>query len=344
MSTQVLGIEKILECPVCMDTYKKPKVLPCQHSFCLECLFKAYRDGHRFSPFKIKCPVCRMEHEMRTFAMSINDFDQQFPNHFILLALLDAKQKEVESKMQKVSEEKRHFNKPPASKPVPMPNVSIRAQEISSSPYSSSPRCISCVIEPKWHCVMCDKQLCNDCVSEHFEIYSTHEIFNLDAQLLCEEAIHRHFREMRAVTNYLHQECTWEKMWKEYMEMLIRSAPCITKGCIIGAYSSTVLARSKPPIGRDLLANENELRQISEIFRNVRLGVSPSNCSLEGVYYDIVSARDNIIFAQRVGGGFFAIKTRVSIIIAVFNGEVQEAITTGGAVERIAKILRDSYY
>ncbi|XP_038064878.1 uncharacterized protein LOC119735245 [Patiria miniata] len=49
-----------LECSICTDKYKQPKVLNCLHSFCEECLVK-YRDGtHRGAP-QIPCPVCCQE-------------------------------------------------------------------------------------------------------------------------------------------------------------------------------------------------------------------------------------------------------------------------------------------
>ncbi|XP_038066259.1 E3 ubiquitin-protein ligase TRIM56-like [Patiria miniata] len=57
------AFEKIgahLECSICTDKYKQPKVLNCLHSFCEECLVK-YREGtHRGAP-QIPCPVCRQE-------------------------------------------------------------------------------------------------------------------------------------------------------------------------------------------------------------------------------------------------------------------------------------------
>ncbi|XP_039247578.2 uncharacterized protein LOC120325527 isoform X1 [Styela clava] len=48
--------EDFLTCRICMDSYKKPKVLNCQHSFCLSCLesCKTTENGSYMS-----CPVCR---------------------------------------------------------------------------------------------------------------------------------------------------------------------------------------------------------------------------------------------------------------------------------------------
>ena len=33
-------IAQVLECPICYDKMKKPKILPCQHTFCWKCLKK----------------------------------------------------------------------------------------------------------------------------------------------------------------------------------------------------------------------------------------------------------------------------------------------------------------
>ena len=39
------GIEKILECPICLEQIKNPKMLPCQHSFCLKNCLENLVDG-----------------------------------------------------------------------------------------------------------------------------------------------------------------------------------------------------------------------------------------------------------------------------------------------------------
>ena len=40
-------------CPICYQLYKDPKVLPCQHSYCRECLSKLEKDK------QVTCPECR---------------------------------------------------------------------------------------------------------------------------------------------------------------------------------------------------------------------------------------------------------------------------------------------
>ena len=33
-------ISDITECPICVETFTDPKVLPCVHTFCIKCLLK----------------------------------------------------------------------------------------------------------------------------------------------------------------------------------------------------------------------------------------------------------------------------------------------------------------
>ncbi len=51
---------KYLECSICLEFYKKPKVLPCMHTFCLSCLDehikKSSVDGKKQ---QFHCPYCR---------------------------------------------------------------------------------------------------------------------------------------------------------------------------------------------------------------------------------------------------------------------------------------------
>jgi hypothetical protein len=47
-----------IKCKVCDETFQKPKVLPCLHTFCEDCLEKAFEDNN---PEQITCPTCRTE-------------------------------------------------------------------------------------------------------------------------------------------------------------------------------------------------------------------------------------------------------------------------------------------
>lgn len=73
-------IQQRLTCPVCLDRYKQPKLLPCQHTFCLHpCLTNLYDRTSR----KVKCPECRSLHNV-----PMNGVDS-FPNNITIQRFLD---------------------------------------------------------------------------------------------------------------------------------------------------------------------------------------------------------------------------------------------------------------
>ena len=68
--------EDLLTCSICLERYKNPKILPCHHSYCEQCLvnLKGQRDG-------IKCPNCRQRHLVSNI--------QQLPPSMIINCVID---------------------------------------------------------------------------------------------------------------------------------------------------------------------------------------------------------------------------------------------------------------
>lgn len=60
---------RILECPICCELFRQPRVLPCQHTYCLDCLEKCSvvvkheeeEDETAPSVLLLRCPVCQRE-------------------------------------------------------------------------------------------------------------------------------------------------------------------------------------------------------------------------------------------------------------------------------------------
>ena len=52
------NLKKEAECPLCLETVKDPKTLPCLHSFCLLCLDEHAGYARRQLQTTINCPVC----------------------------------------------------------------------------------------------------------------------------------------------------------------------------------------------------------------------------------------------------------------------------------------------
>ena len=53
------NLKKKAECPLCLETVKDPKTLPCLHSFCLQCIDKHAGYAKRKLETTIKCPGCQ---------------------------------------------------------------------------------------------------------------------------------------------------------------------------------------------------------------------------------------------------------------------------------------------
>ena len=66
-----------LTCPICYELYKKPKYLPCYHSYCEECLVKLQNGSD------ITCPECRI-----TSAIPPGGI-KQLPNNFFINRIVD---------------------------------------------------------------------------------------------------------------------------------------------------------------------------------------------------------------------------------------------------------------
>ena len=76
---QMKKVASHLTCPVCYELYKKPKYLPCYHSYCEECLVKLQKAGSD----SITCPECR-----KTSAIPSGGI-KQLPNNFFINRIVD---------------------------------------------------------------------------------------------------------------------------------------------------------------------------------------------------------------------------------------------------------------
>ena len=79
------SLRKEAECPMCLETVKNPKTLPCLHSFCLKCLDRLANCARRQLQTTIKCPVCKT-----SFSIPETDTFADLPSSFYLNRLVDA--------------------------------------------------------------------------------------------------------------------------------------------------------------------------------------------------------------------------------------------------------------
>ena len=76
---QMKKVASHFTCPVCYELYKKPKYLPCYHSYCEQCLVKLQKAGSD----SITCPECR-----KTSAIPSGGI-KQLPNNFFINRIVD---------------------------------------------------------------------------------------------------------------------------------------------------------------------------------------------------------------------------------------------------------------
>jgi len=72
--------DQLLTCCVCLDRYRTPKLLPCQHSYCLEPCMEGLVD---YVKRQVKCPECRAEHRIPYNGI------QGFPTNYTLTKFLE---------------------------------------------------------------------------------------------------------------------------------------------------------------------------------------------------------------------------------------------------------------
>ena len=77
------NIEKLVECAICFNTIETPKMLPCQHTFCLNPCLKSMVDVPKA---KIKCAICRREVKLP------GDGLQNLPSNILLSNLIETLQ------------------------------------------------------------------------------------------------------------------------------------------------------------------------------------------------------------------------------------------------------------
>ncbi|XP_018335904.1 RING finger protein nhl-1 [Agrilus planipennis] len=123
--------EQLLTCAICLDRYRNPKLLPCQHSFCMEPCLEGLVDYVRR---QVKCPECRAEHRIPYQGI------QGFPTNVTLQRFLEL-----------------HIE---ITGELPDPTsgqVMERCNVCSEKAYCS-------------YCHHCEKKVCPDCKGAHMDI------------------------------------------------------------------------------------------------------------------------------------------------------------------------------
>ncbi|CAF3850268.1 unnamed protein product [Rotaria sp. Silwood2] len=75
---KIENLENLLQCAICLDRFQIPKVLSCQHTFCLACLQRMYNNQNR----TLSCPTCRK-------VINLRQGPDELPSNLLLISLMD---------------------------------------------------------------------------------------------------------------------------------------------------------------------------------------------------------------------------------------------------------------
>ena len=168
-----------LSCPICYELYKKPKYLPCYHSYCEECLVKLVVQSN------ITCPECRKTSVVPSGGV------KQLPNNFFINRLLD----EVALKRKVEGEEEAKCDQCTRNDPVkalcldcgeflcnhclehhkyskeyqnhnmmPLNEVRSKKEGITIKPKPKFALCPKHELELNFYCETCDQLVCHYCI------------------------------------------------------------------------------------------------------------------------------------------------------------------------------------
>ena len=168
-----------LSCPVCYELYKKPKYLPCYHSYCEECLVKLVVQSN------ITCPECRKTSVVPSGGV------KQLPNNFFINRLLDevALKRKVEGEEEakcdlcvrggavevlcldcsaflcthcvsnhKYSRDWQNHNL------MPLNDLRSKKEEVAIKPKAKYAMCQKHELELNFYCETCDQLVCQYCI------------------------------------------------------------------------------------------------------------------------------------------------------------------------------------
>ena len=82
-SVPVKHLEDITECSVCFESYTDPRVLPCLHTFCLQCIENHGKDKNPGDD--ISCPLCREKSAIPEGGIC------EFPKNFFMVKVIEVK-------------------------------------------------------------------------------------------------------------------------------------------------------------------------------------------------------------------------------------------------------------
>src|SRR6218665_1465710 len=154
-NTTLTQLTEMTECCICLKTFTDPRMLPCIHTFCLQCLNDLADMSNKKPGDEIPCPVCRKEFKIPNDG--INVIQKNFFMTSLIEALKHAKMESLTCDMCKANTEVDAAN---------LPEASVR-------------------------CLLCQENLCECCLKLHqtFKLMRNHKIAKIGQNIQVEEVV-----------------------------------------------------------------------------------------------------------------------------------------------------------
>ncbi|EFO91026.1 hypothetical protein GCK72_003376 [Caenorhabditis remanei] len=129
--------------------------------------------------------------------------------------------------------------------------------------------------------------------------------------------------------------------WNAYIDTMTAAAPSIKRAAIVGAADGSVWARTED--SNIFKATDAELKTFVALFDDIN-NVPSKGADIEGVHYVVPRTEESLIFGKKENTGFFAVKTKSAVLIAVYEGPNEVAAQVRKAVESMQAYLANAGY
>lgn len=177
-------LEHLLECSTCLNRFSDPRVLPCLHSCCMECL-KSHVSSNKSSDGSFNCPECREK------CIIPEGGSDKFPTNFFANSVKDVLVPALQEQRSKTT---------PSSDSV----MCKYYEEDHTSKHG----------EAVMFCIQCDVNFCDVCSDHHelFDVTKEHTVtsvggLNSDLQMIHEQCLNCEVHQSHRI-NWFCKTCT----------------------------------------------------------------------------------------------------------------------------------------
>ncbi|XP_043284087.1 tripartite motif-containing protein 2-like [Venturia canescens] len=156
-NTSLGAIEDLLQCPICNDRLKSPRMMPCQHTFCQKCLEKQLEKTKTSEgEVDLTCPLCKLRVTDR--------LPDMLPTNLYIESLLNVMENPGEGWLRLAARN-------PVVSFAPLPNAKSENNETSKEPPILATLCDKCSsrCNKENRCKHCRQIFCSNCWNTHVD-------------------------------------------------------------------------------------------------------------------------------------------------------------------------------